>query len=155
MCVAIALTFSELPLTLIDAHALADRVHERGGEREVRFYYRARPALLPVWWCGRLHVLQWGNKDRRERKLPPTGWTWHDTLAEGRWRELAPEPVLIPVTYGYMGGVWFKIKEGLHGIVVRDRGGEPAVFAVCEPATRCYSVMTRCEWMPRLVGEVI
>jgi hypothetical protein len=29
------------------------------------------------------------------------------------------------------------------------------VFLVTEPATRYYRVMTRAEWMPALVGEVI
>jgi hypothetical protein len=29
------------------------------------------------------------------------------------------------------------------------------VFMLCEPSTRYYRVMTRAEWMPALVGEVI
>ncbi len=47
-CTAIALACSELPLALIDEHGLAERTHERGGEKEVRFYWQANPTLLPV-----------------------------------------------------------------------------------------------------------
>lgn len=75
MCTAIALATSELPLSLIEEWNLDERVHDRGGEREVRFYWQAAPALLPVWLHGKLRIVRWGNKDRADRKLPPTGWT--------------------------------------------------------------------------------
>ena len=54
-----------------------------------------------------------------------------------------------------MNGVWYRVKEGLRGLLVQDRAGDPVVFVVCEPATRYYQVMTRAEWTPQLVGEVI
>jgi hypothetical protein len=38
---------------------------------------------------------------------------------------------------------------------VRDRVGNPAVYLICEPATRYYRVMTRSKWMPVLVAEVV
>jgi hypothetical protein len=155
MCVAIALAYSELPVSLIAEFGLEDRVHERGGEKEVRFYWQASPALLPVWCHGRLQIVRWGNKDRAERKLPPTGWTWKETVESGRWTELEPEPVVVPATFGFMNGVWFKVKQGMRGLLVRDRTGNPVVFLLSEPATRYYQVMTRADWMPVLVGEVI
>jgi hypothetical protein len=40
----------------------------------------------------------------------------------------------------------------------RQRGGEqgrPVVYPIVEPATHYYEVMTRSEWMPVLVGELI
>ncbi len=155
MCTAVALAYSELPVTLIEECNLADRVHDRGGEREVRFYFQANPAVLPVWLNGRLQIVRWGNKDRAERKLPPTGWTWRESVEEGKWAALAPEPVVVPATYLLAGGVWVRVKEGVRGLVVHDRGRQPVVFVLCEPATRYYGVMTRAEWMPTLVGEVI
>ena len=88
MCTAIALPVSELPVELIERCDLSARVHDRGGEREVRFYWRAVPALLPVWWDGRLRIVRWGNRDRDERKLPPTGWTWRETVEAGKWSAL-------------------------------------------------------------------
>jgi hypothetical protein len=155
MCTAIALASSELPLSLIEEHGLDERVHDRGGEKEVRFYWVANPTLLPVWWDGRLQIVRWGNKDRHERKLPPTGWTWTEKVEEGWWAALAPEPVVVPASYGLMNGVWFKVKQGLRGLLVHDRKGEPVVFMLCESSTRYYQVMTRAEWMPVLVDEVI
>jgi hypothetical protein len=153
MCVGIALSLSELPSLL--AEGLADRVHNRGGEPEVRFLWSARPTLLPVFWEGQLHVVRWGNRDRAERQLPPTGWTWRETVEAGRWAALAPEPVVIPAEFGLAGGVWYKVKQGVRGLLVRDRSGRPLVYMICEPATRYYRVMTRAEWMPTLVDEVI
>lgn len=155
MCTAVALALSELPLALVEEHKLADRVHERGGEKEVRFYWMAAPALLPVWWNGRLQIVRWGNKDRAERKLPPTGWTWRESVESGRWSALAPEPVDVPATYALANGVWFRVKQGLRGLLVQDRKGEPVVFLMTEPSTRYYRVMCRAEWMPVLIDEVI
>jgi hypothetical protein len=155
MCTAIALAYSELPLSLIEEHGLEKRVHERGGEKEVRFYFQANPTFLPVWWNGQLRLVRWGNKDRAERKLPPTGWTWQETVEEGKWSELAPEPVVIPATYGLTNGVWFRVKQGMRGLLVHDREGQPVVFMVCHPSTRYYQVMTRSDWMPLLIDEVI
>jgi hypothetical protein len=43
----------------------------------------------------------------------------------------------------------------MRGLLVRDQEGTPLVFMVCEPATRYYRVMTRSEWMPALIDEVI
>jgi hypothetical protein len=68
---------------------------------------------------------------------------------------LAPEPVEDPAAYGYSTGVWFRVKQGLRGLLVYTQLGEPVVYLVCEPATRYYRVMTRAEWMPVLIGEVI
>ena len=92
MCVAVALPLSELPVELIEQGGLSARVHDRGSEKEIRFYWRAVPALLPVWWNGRLQVVKWGNRDRGERKLPPTGWTWKETVEAGKWAALEPDP---------------------------------------------------------------
>lgn len=96
-----------------------------------------------------------GNKDRAERKLPPTGWTWQESVEEGKWAALAPEPVIIPAIYGLMNGVWFRVKQGMQGLLVQDRQGREIVFMVTEPSTRYFQAMTRAEWMPRLIEEVI
>lgn len=155
MCVGIALTYSEVPLLLIERHNLAERLHDRGGEREARFYWEARPTLLPVWHCGQLKVARWGNKDRKEPKLPPTGWTWLETVESGWWSALSPEEVIIPASFGFTNGVWFKVKQGMRGLLVHDRQGVPVVFLLTQPATRYYEIMCRSDWMPVLVGEVI
>ncbi|VTR92538.1 Uncharacterized protein OS=Isosphaera pallida (strain ATCC 43644 / DSM 9630 / IS1B) GN=Isop_1313 PE=4 SV=1 [Gemmata massiliana] len=87
--------------------------------------------------------------------MPPAGWIWEESIAEGKWSALALEPVIVPVTYGLANGVWYKVKQGMRGLLVHDRKGAPVVFLICQPATRYYQVMTRSDWMPALVGEVI
>lgn len=90
-----------------------------------------------------------------EPGLPPTGWTWKETVEGGTWSAMSPEPVVVPAAYGRMNGVWFKVKEGARGLAVRTRAGEPVVYLICEPATRYFRVMCRSDWMPVLIGEVI
>ncbi|WP_439628240.1 hypothetical protein [Gemmata sp.] len=43
----------------------------------------------------------------------------------------------------------------MQGVLVRDRTGLHVVCVVTERATRYYRVVTRAEWVPALVGEVI
>ena len=156
MCVAVALVLSELPAEVVEGDALAGRVYARGGgEKEARFYYRAEPPLLPVWLDGRLQLARWGCRRRGDKALPPTGWTWVSTVEAGRWAGMRPERVDVPATYCLAGGVWTRLKEGVRGLLVRDRAGAAVVYMLCEPATRYYRVMTRCEWMPVFIGEVI
>lgn len=153
MCTALALPTSELPDVLVEE--LRARVYTREtGAREVRFYWRAVPALLPVWWGGRLRVVRWGNRDR-DGRLPPCGWTWRQTVEAGRWAALAPEEVEVPAVYGFTNGVWFRIKQGVRGLLVRTPAGEPVVYLLCEPATRYYRVQCRSAWEPVFIGEVI
>ncbi len=154
MLAGIALTWSELPLDLIHAENLAGRVHERGGEREVRFYWYDYTPLLPVWYEGKLRILRWGNR-RRDCRLPHTGCTRRTTIEGGGWAHLNPERVRVPATFGVDRGTWFTVKEGVEGIVVPDEREQPVVYVVCEPATEYYRLMTRSEWMPALLHQTI
>jgi hypothetical protein len=147
MCNGIALDLSELPL------ALHERVHVRNGQREVRFLWRHHPRVLPVWHEGRLQIVRWGG--RRGGPLPPTGWAWLATLEAGGWAPWNPEPVDVPATYCLENGVWYMVRQGVRGLLVRDEQGAPAVYILCEPATRYYRVMTRSERMPVFIGEHI
>jgi len=153
VCVAVAISTSDLPANLLEVDS--DRLHNRGGESELRFAWRSTPPLLPVWWHGKLQIVRWGNRNRNEPRLPPTGWTWQATVESGTWSTLEPEAVDIPASFAFMGGIWYKLKQGIRGLLVPTRSGEPVVFMICEPATRYYRVMTRAEWMPLLIGEVI
>jgi hypothetical protein len=145
MCTGIALALSELPLCLFD------RVHVRNGQREVRFLWRHSPRVLPVWHEGRLQIVRWGG--HRHGSLPATGWAWQATLESGGWAPWRPEPVDIPATYCLDGGVWYRVRQGVRGLLVQDEQGEPAAYVLCEPATRYYRVMTRSERMPVFIGE--
>lgn len=155
MCVGIALAWSELPTELIGRHGLDRRAHERGGEREVRFLFRDRSPRLPFWRDGRLYVARWGNGRGESRFLPRTGWTWMSTVQEGYWRDLEPIAVDIPATIGLERGVWFRIRQGIRGLLVPDERGNAVVYMICEPASHYYQVMTRANRMPVLIEERI
>jgi hypothetical protein len=155
VCAGIALALSELPVTLMERHGLGARVHDRGGEREVRFLCRDAPRLLPVWYAGRLRVARWGCRRGESRVLPCTAWTWQATVAAGGWAQWAAAPVDIPATMGLENGVWYAVRQGMRGVLVRDERGIPVVYMVCEPASHYYEVMTRGRRMPVLIGERI
>jgi hypothetical protein len=153
--VGVALALSELPLGLVQRHGLGRRVHARGGEREVRFLLRDRERCLPVWHEGQLRVLAWGNRRGESRQLPCTAWTWRATVEAGGWQGWDAEPVVIPATMGLDRGIWYRIREGVRGLVVRDERGTERVYVLCEPASHYYEVMTRSPWMPVLLGQRI
>ncbi|MGA7500947.1 MAG: hypothetical protein WBX00_29805 [Isosphaeraceae bacterium] len=155
MCVGIALAWSELPTELIARNGLDRRAHERGGEREVRFFYRDRRPRLPIWRDGRLQIVRWGNGRGQSQFLPATGWTWQTTIEEGYWRNLEAAFVDIPASLGFDHGVWFRIRQGIRGILVPDEHGAAIVYMICEPASHYYQIMTRSTRMPVLIEERI
>ena len=155
MCAGIALAWSELPLPLIERHALHLRAHDRGGEREVRFLAHDRNPRIPVWRDGQLLIVRWGNLRGQSSHLPRTAWTWKESVETGAWRHVDATPVLIPATLGYEKGVWFRIRVGVRGLLVADERGKAVAYMICEPATHYYRVMTRSDRMPVMVEEPI
>ena len=151
----IALAVSELPVELVEAHGLRARLHERGGEPEIRFLWRHRPAVLPVWSEGQLIVARWGCRRGESKVLPTTGWTWKATIEGGGWLQWEPEPVDIPATFALDRGIWYAVREGVRGLLVKDETNKAVVYVLCQPATRYYEVMTRNDRMPVLIGETI
>lgn len=147
---AIALPSSDLPVALVEQHGLERFVHDRGGEREIRFMRRARQPILPVWHAGQLLIVAWGC---RCGPLPKTGLTWQKTLDAGDWGPYQPELVEIPAAAGLHNGIWYPIRRGVRGLLVES----PAVaaYVLVEPSTYYYQVMTRSRVMPVLIGEQI
>jgi hypothetical protein len=155
MCTGIALAWNELPTELIARHGLERRRHDRGGEPEVRFLVRDRSPRLPVWRDGRLQIVRWGNTRGQSRVLPPTGWTWKATVDDGTWQSTGAVLVDIPATLGLEKGVWFRVRQGIRGLLVPDESGVAVCYMLCEPATHYYQVMTRSTRMPVLIEEGI
>jgi hypothetical protein len=153
MLTAVALPWNALPLSLIEQHALL--AHERAGEREVQFHFGRADACLPVWHEGQLRVVRWGCKRGESRALPVGGWTRLATVESDYRLECRAEMVEIPAALGLDGGVWYSIRQGLRGVLVRDEHAVARVYVVCEPASHYYRVMTRSDWMPVLLGERI
>jgi hypothetical protein len=155
MCAGIALAVSELPLPLLNQPRVQTRLHSRGGEAEVRFFFRDPERLLPILHGGELQLVRWGSRRAESKVLPPTGWTWQASVEGGQWGQTQAEPVVIPATMGYEKGIWFRIRQGIQGLLVRDEKGFEAAYMLCEPASHYYGVMTRAERMPVLIGERI
>ena len=139
----IALSYSTLPLEMLEQEDLCRRVHERGGEREVQFLFRDHLPLLPVWHEGRLLLVSWGNRRGQSRRLPYTGWTWLATVKAGGWAR-RHEPVDVPATLGIGERRLVWVEQGVRGLLVRRAGGEGGgrVYLICKPASYYYRVMT-------------
>src|SRR5262245_213674 len=78
-CAGRRLRASELPVVLVQRHGLGRRIHERGGEPEVRFLLHGQERVLPVWLDGQLLPVRWGNRRGQSRGLPCTAWTRRET----------------------------------------------------------------------------
>ena len=155
MFAGVALALSEVPKELVVQFGLQRRVCDRGGEPEVQFLLRDGERVLPAWLDGRLQIFRWGNRRGQSRGLPCTAWTWLATLEAGGWHDRVPVPVIVPAVLGLDGGIWFRVREGVRGVVIHDEQERPVVYVLVEPASHYYSVMTRASWMPVLVGERI
>lgn len=156
VCLAIALTRSELPTEMTGRPSLGRRLHLRGDRPEYRFYYRDRNPRIPVVRDGKLILARWGNGRGQSLVLPRTGWTWRRTVEEGGWASLEPVPVTIPATYGLeRRGVWYLIQAGIRGLLVPDERGNTVCYMICEPASHYYSVMTGATRMPVLINQRI
>jgi hypothetical protein len=150
----IALPIDELPEALVRAERRRLALRAPGDSRELRFLYRDPRPELPAWYGDRLGIYLWGNRDKTSA-LPRTAWCRLETLEEGFWRQLSPEPVEIPAALGLERGVWFLIHEGIRGVLVRDEHGRPHVYMLTQPASHYYQIMTRNARMPVLLGEQI
>ena len=157
VCAGISLSWRELPEALIERHRLQDRivVRHEGGDREIHFLFRNRRPLIPAWSADQLGIYEWGNRSNPKSRLPRSGWVSIEEMEAGRWQSLNPEPVDIPATLGLERGIWFQVKEGIRGILVRDETTKQHVYMLTEPASHYYQVMTRHNRMPVLIGETI
>src|SRR5947199_7848381 len=126
----VALAYHRLPLELIERHGLDARVHERGGEKEIRFLWGDPERLLPVWHGDQLRLVTWGGKRGESREFPCSGWTWLDTVVKGGWAKWGPSPVDIPATVLCHGKVWYGVTQGVRGLLVRDEEGKERVVGI-------------------------
>lgn len=151
MCGGIAIARDSIPDAMLDE--IRDKITTRDGIEEIRFQYRDKVPLLPVWKDSEFLIIEWGNRGNKLSRLPQTGWAKTESIEAGKWKYLKPEPVKIPALFGLEQGVWFHIKEGMEGILVNDEKGKPHVYMLSQPASHYYQVMTRHERMPVFLGE--
>jgi hypothetical protein len=103
-----------------------------------------------------LFFARWGNGKGQSRVLPRTGWTWVQTIREGRWQGSGAVPVEIPANFGReRRGVWYVIETGIRGLLVPDENGWAVCYMVCEPSSHYYKIMTGSDRMPVLIDQRI
>ncbi len=155
MLAAIALSYSTVPVELIKKHRLERRVHDRGGEKEFQFHLHDREPVLPIWHEGQLIIVRWGCRRNGSRFLPCSGWTRLNSVESGRWADWRAEEAVVPASLCLDNGVWYRVRQGVRGVLVRDERSVLRVYVICEPASHYYQVMTHSAWMPALIGERI
>lgn len=147
MCQAIRYNQHEFPEEMLKQHQL------RCIDNEVRVYYAHKKALLPVLLNGENQLIKWGNKENF--KIPKTGFCKKESLEAGKWRWLHPIPVTIPASAGLMNGIWFQIREGIQGIIIKNEQGGEHCYIVTQPATHYFKTMTGAERMPVLINQIV
>lgn len=155
MCTGIALSIDGLPEWIVRRQRRRLVLRTPGDAYELRFLYRNACPEIPAWHGSQLGIFPWGNRGGRQSSLPCSGWCRLETLEEGLWHELCPQPVEIPAVLGLERGVWFLIPEGIRGVLVRDEQSRPHVYMLTQPASHYYQIMTRSPRMPVFLGEQI
>jgi len=153
MCTGIALALSELPIATLERHSLESRIFKRGGEPEVRFFFSDASRHLPVWHEGRLQIITWGSHRSESRFLPSGGWMTLPALKSNAFGELPVASIEIPATMGFEKGIWFRIRQGIHGILVKNERKQHIAYMLCEKSSHYFQVMTRSARMPMLIDE--
>jgi hypothetical protein len=132
---------------------LPRRAYRRGERVEYRFLCTDRRPCLPIVRDGRLFLARWGNTRGQSRFLPRTNWTWLETVRRGGWQGSGAEMVEIPATFGLERGRWFRVTQGIRGLLVPDERGWAVAYMICEPSSHYYKVMTRAERMPAFIDQ--
>ena len=65
------------------------------------------------------------------------------TIHDGGWSSAEAIPVDIPATLGLERGVWFRIRQGIRGLLVPDERGIAVAYMICEPSSHYFQIMTR------------
>lgn len=158
MCKGISINKARIRQELYEEYELQRKLHQRTREaqEELHFMYTdPGVVLLPVEQDGQLVIMEWGNRQNKESKLPKTGWCRQESIEAGKWRWLRPEPCVIPADFGLEKGVWFTIDEGVRGVVVQDEKKRPHVYMMTTAPSVYYQNMTKHDRMPVLVDQVI
>ncbi len=120
-------------------------------ERVLSFSYSRKP-MIPAEKDGVTNLYVWGNRDRKDSKLPHTGWCRAESVDEGKWNWLRPIPILIPAIGGIEKGKWMRFDGGMKGLLVEDEKKFEHVYMLTQPATEDYARYTKHPRMPMLLG---
>ncbi len=147
MCQAIRFMKDEFSNEVLQKHHL-----EVSGD-EVRIYFAKQGALLPVLMNGQNQLVGWGNKENL--KIPKTGFCKIESFETGKWAWLHPIPVNIIASSALVNGVWFQVKQGIQGLIIKSELGTRHCYMLTQPSTHYFKTMTGAERMPLLVNQVL
>jgi len=153
MCTGIALALSDVPMKLLEQYKLESRIFARGGESEVRFFFGDAQRYIPIIHEGQFQIVLWGSHRRESRFLPIGGWTTQTTLKNNGCGGAEIIPIEIPAAMGFEKGIWFRIRQGIHGILVKNERNQDVAYMLCEKSSHYFQVMTRSSRMPLLIDE--
>ncbi|MFC1615662.1 hypothetical protein ACFL21_00845 [Patescibacteria group bacterium] len=121
---------------------------------EVRVFFAAKDAVLPIVYHGKNLLVPWGCKTR-VLKVPCTGFCRCESLELGKWQWLNPKSVMILVCCALVNGVWFQVRKGIDGVLIHDRQGQQRCYMLMKPATHYFKIMTGSQLMPSLIDQEI
>jgi hypothetical protein len=117
----LALAYHELPPELIGRHASRARPTTGAGRRRSASSTDTRRRDSPSGVRGNSKSSAGWRGD--SRALPCTGWTWQGTVEAGEWSQWEAEPMDVPATLALENGVWYRVNEGIQGLLVADEAG--------------------------------
>ena len=147
MCQAIRFIKDEFSPEILQQHSF-----EIQGD-EVRIHFAHQKAYLPILYNGQNQLVLWGNKTNLN--IPRTGFCKIESFQNGKWLWLHPVPVHIIASSALMNGVWFQVKEGIQGLLLKNSPGPAHCYILTQPATHYFKTMTGAERMPVLINQIL
>jgi hypothetical protein len=136
MCGGVGFKTRNIPEAELRKHYSTELIKRFKKTDRIESFFWHKNAVLPVMRDKNIELMVWGNKNK-EIKFPPTGWAREESLRDGKWAYLHPEPADIPVDSGYEKKTWFDFKNGTKGVVI-ERDGKKRVYMITKEASQKY-----------------
>lgn len=147
MCQQLRFHFYDFP------DAIKEDLEDLCNGDELIMHVNSKKALLLIEDEGLYKITLWGN--RSHPRLPKTGFCKQESVKAGHWQWLKPRRVRIAACAGWTHGVWFQVKEGIHGLLVVDEYRREYTYVLTHPATHYFKTMTGADRMPALIGQIL
>lgn len=107
------------------------------------YSFKDRKPQLPLEHRGRTILATW------------KGYCSVDALKAGHFQGQPAELIEIPAIRGFSGGIWFQIRMGIRGVLLKGPHNEQLVYMLIAPSTHYFKTMTGSARMPVLIKQVI
>ncbi len=111
--------------------------------RQHEIHFRSKQPKLPVRSRGRGEWVLW------------KGYATVESVKKGQWQHSGALLVEILASRGCSNGVWFPIRQGIRGLLIKTPKGERHVYLLTEPSTHYFKIMTGSARMPVLIKQII